>query len=608
MACRSIFLMACCIFVLLASPAVAADRPNILWLSAEDIGPHLGCYGYEIETPAIDAFSRGSLRFKNAWSTYPVCAPARTTVITGMYATSLGAGNMRCAAAKPASLKLLPELLRDSGYYCTNNSKKDYNLKDVADVWNQSSSKAHWKNRPEEKPFFAVFNFTGTHESKIRNKNHEQQIDPKSVSLFPYWPDTPEVRKDWAQYLDNIQTLDAWFGKHLKSLKDAQIADDTIVLFWGDHGSGMPRHKRFAGDSGLRVPMIVHVPEKWKSLWSNEYQAGATSDRLVSFVDLAPTVLRAAGVTVPETMQGSTFLGAETTAPKYNYGIRNRMDERNDVSRSITDGKYIYIRNFMSHLPHGQLVVYQQMTPTTSVWHQLFLSGKLNDVQAAFWKPRAKEELYDLEADPHETVNLASEPAKKEKLDQLRAALRKKQLQIVDLDLVPESVLHKFEQETGKPRISYAQSQGFRMQDLLDAAEGKSITENLISARVELQYWAIVNLISQADPLSSETQKSISSLMENSPSPTIRVKAAECCLSNDFSSDRAMEVLLLLANMDESNYFVAFNALDCLDRYRERLDEDGFAKIRALKLKPPHIDRGDNYLEKLLTRFSTSNN
>ena len=604
---RAIFLFACCISFCLtfwfSESVIAAERPNILWLSTEDIGPQLGCYGYDVKTPKLDAFADQSLLYKNAWSNYPVCAPARTTIITGMYATSLGAGNMRCNAIKPDSLKLLPELMRSGGYYCTNNSKTDYNFLDVGKVWDESSRKAHWKNRPQDKPFFAVFNYTKTHESKIRNESHTAKIDPKSVTLYPYWPDTPEVRKDWAQYLDNIEKLDGWFGNHLKSLQDAGIADDTIVIFWGDHGSGMPRHKRFAGDSGMRVPMIAYVPEKWKSLWSDDYVAGARSDRLVSFVDLAPTTLKIAGVEVPKSMQGSSFLGAESPHAKYNYGFRNRMDERNDVSRSISDGKFVYIRNFMPYLPHGQQVAFQQMTPTSKVWYQQFRDGKLNEVQSAFWEPRAKVELYDLEADPYETVNLASDESYASNLKELKTALRTKLLEIVDLDLVPESTLYAYEKTTGQSRVLYAQSEGFQMQSLFDAAEGKDVAKNLISDRVELQYWAIVNLIGSKVPSSSEDQKTVSSLMLNSPSPAIRVKAAEFCLSKKIMNDQAIETLLTLANINQSSYYAAVNALDCLDRYRQLLDDQMLTKIRSLETKVSDVQRGNNYLEKLMTRF-----
>ena len=365
----------------------------------------------------------------------------------------------------------------------------------------------------------------------------------------------------------------------------------------------MPRHKRFAGDSGMRVPMIAYVPEKWKSLWSDDYAAGGRTDRLVSFVDLAPTTLKIAGAAVPKSMQGSSFLGADASQSKYNYGIRNRMDERNDVSRSISDGKFVYIRNFMPYLPHGQQVVYQQMTPTSKVWYQQFRDGKLNSVQSAFWEPRAKEELYDLEADPYETVNLASDESYATHLKELKTALRAKLLEIVDLDLVPELILNDYEQKTGNSRVLYAETDGFQMQELLDAAEGKDVGKNLLSPRVELQYWAIVNLIGSKEPGSFEEGKTVHSLMRNSPSQPIRVKAAEYRLSREGTDEEAIAVLLTLANINESSYYVAVNALDCLDRYRQLLDDQTLTKIRGLETKVQSIQRGNNYLEKLMTRF-----
>ena len=599
------------IFTALTQSAFAsepAERPNIVWLSTEDIGPQLGCYGYEVNTPNIDAFAKRSLTFDVAWSNYPVCAPARTTIITGMYATSLGAGNMRCGAVKPEGLKLLPELMRDAGYYCTNASKTDYNLLDVNGVWDESSRKAHWKNRPEGKPFFAVFNQTKTHESKIRNRPHEKQIDPASVSLLPYWPDAPEVRRDWAQYLDNIQTMDGWFADHLKQIEDAGLSDDTIVIFWGDHGSGMPRHKRYAGDSGMRVPMIVHVPDKWKKFWSSNYAAGARSDWPVGFVDLAPTVLKIAGAEIPDRMQGETFLGADAKKADYVFGVRNRMDERYDVSRSVTDGKYVYIRNFMPHLPHGQFTDYQQQTQTTSVWFQKFGKGELNDVQSAFWKPRTSEELYDLQADPHETKNLAADSANASKLTELRDAMRKKMIQIGDLDLVPESTLFEFEQSTGKPRFEYGQQEGFRFKEILDAASGKDIESNLDSAKVELRYWALVNLIHSPDLPAMSQRKSASSMMRNDPSMAVRVKAAEFWLSkmkeDGAPIDEPVELLLKLADKQNSNYYVSCNALDLLDRYKDLLDDESILRIRKLNTDASEIPRGNENLVKLSHRFA----
>ncbi len=604
---RCLALFALLVFASVANEVNAsepADRPNIVWLSTEDIGPQLGCYGYEIATPNIDAFAKRSLTYDVAWSNYPVCAPARTTIITGMYATSLGAGNMRCAAVKPQGLKLLPELMRGAGYYCTNASKTDYNLQDVDGVWDESSQKAHWKNRPEGQPFFAVFNQTSTHESKTRKRPHVQQIDPATVSLFPYWPDVPEVRQDWAQYLDNIQTMDGWVARHLKQIENAGLAEDTIVIFWGDHGAGMPRHKRYAGDSGMRVPMIAHVPEKWKSFWSSNYVAGGRSDWPVGFVDLAPTVLKIAGAEVPSRMQGESFLGPDAKKADYVFGVRNRMDERNDVSRSLCDGRYVYIRNFMPHVPHGQYVEYQQTTNATRVWFEKFKSGELSEVQSAFWKPRQIEELYDLQADPYETRNLCLEAGLSIKLEELRKALKKKMIEIVDLDLVPESTLHEFEQKTGKSRTAYAEQDGFRMNDVLEAASGKNILPNLDSERIELRYWALVNLIKNAGLPGFHEQKSASSMMKNDPSMAVRLKAVEFWLSKGKFSKDVVEQLVELADKRNSNYYVACNALDCLDRYRSEIDDATIEKIQALDSDASEIKRGNDNLGKLLRRFA----
>ena len=277
-----------------ALSAVPEGRPNILWLSSEDHGPHLGCYGdkYAI-TPNLDAFAKKSLLYLNAISTAPVCAPARTTIISGMYAPSLGAHHMRSEAAKPDWLKFYPEFLREAGYYCTNNSKTDYNIEhNLKQIWDESSGKAHYRKRKNDQPFFAIFNQTCTHESRIRARgNTKTRHDPAAAPVPPYHPDIPAVRNNWAQYYDRLTQMDDWFGDHLQALEKGGLSEDTIVIFWADHGSGMPRGKRYAGWSGLHVPMIVHIPEKWKHLRPPEYKAGNSSDRLVGFVDLGATTL-----------------------------------------------------------------------------------------------------------------------------------------------------------------------------------------------------------------------------------------------------------------------------------------------------------------------------
>ncbi len=591
-----------------------SERPNILWLSCEDIGPQLGCYGVAtVKTPTIDALASRSLTYDNAWSNYPVCAPARTTIITGMYATALGAGNMRCNALKHDSVKLLPELMREAGYYCTNATKNDYNFfapgepkagfAQPGNPWDQCDRKAHWKNGPDGKPFFAVFNNTKTHESKIRKRPHEPQIDPASVSLSPYWPDTPEVRTDWAQYLDNIQTMDNWLARHLADLEKAGLADDTVVVFFGDHGAGMPRHKRYAGDSGMRVPMIVHVPEKWKSKWPSGYKPGARTSTPMGFVDLAPSMLHLAGVEIPKRMQGQSIFAPEFADNAYNIGFRNRMDERNDVSRSITDGKHVYIRNYMPELPHGQFIDYQQQTPTTSVWLKMFHAGKLNAIQSAFWKPRAMEELYDLQADPHETNNLADDPSLAASKAKLAAALDAKIDTIGDLDLVPESDLFQFEQKTGKPRTDYKLAEGFSLGQIHAVAKSTAANPtHLNDPQAAVRYWTLQRMLSQPKATRMQSMEQIHSMFTDD-SLSVQVKAAEVTLSCEQHVSDAITLLLHHANCNNSDYYLAGNCLDCLDRYSAHLTEAHLKAIVSLPAADKRVKRGGDNLEKLLKRF-----
>ena len=369
----------CLMFVVWAAVSHAADKPNILWITSEDNGPHLGCYGDDYATtPNLDALAKRGVMYSHCWSTAPVCAPARTTIISGLYPPSTGAQHMRSMTQLPESIRMYPEHLKKAGYYCTNNSKEDYNLQKPKDLWDASSGKAHWKNRKEGQPFFAIFNHTISHESKIRNEiKPENQIhDPAKVRVPAYHPDTPVVRKDWAQYYDRLTMMDKEVGQDLKELEEAGLADDTIIFYYGDHGSGMPRSKRWPYNSGLHVPLIVVIPEKFADLRPDGYETGGTIDRLVGFIDLAPTVLSLAGVEPPEEYQGHAFAGEfEAESPDYQYGFRGRMDERYDFVRTVGDGRFIYIRNYNPHEIYGQYVSYMFQTPTTAQWRGLLRSG-----------------------------------------------------------------------------------------------------------------------------------------------------------------------------------------------------------------------------------------
>ena len=333
----------------------AADHPNILWLSTEDMSPNLGCYGdKQAHAPHIDELAAEGIRYANAFVPCPVCATCRSSIITGVYSASLGTHHMRSKVRIPAEIRCFPAYLRGVGYYCTNNEKQDYNFKTPPGSWDESSHQATWQNRPtEETPFFAVFNFTGTHESSIRGDEpkYSQTIanlapdhlqDPANLKLPLYYPDTPKVRAHWARAYNVVSALDLWIAERLAELDAAGVADDTIVFFWSDHGAGIPRHKRWLYDTGTHVPLIVYVPEKWRHLVP--CTPGEVRDQLVSLVDLGPTVLNLAGVKIPAYMQGQPFLGPNLPAPRhYVYGTRDRMDESYDMIRAVRDGRYKYI-------------------------------------------------------------------------------------------------------------------------------------------------------------------------------------------------------------------------------------------------------------------------
>ena len=447
------FVIGCVLFTL-ATAAHAADRPNILWLSTEDMSPNLGCYGdKQAHTPHIDELAAEGILFKNAFVPTPVCATCRSAIITGVYSASLGTHGMRSKIQIPAEIRCFPQYLRQAGYYCTNNEKQDYNFQTPPGSWDESSFQASWKNRPTpETPFFAVFNFTGTHESSIRGDEPkysqttsvlkpDERHDPAKLKLPPYYPDTPKIREHWARYYNVVSSLDLWVAEHLTAIDEAGLADDTIVFFWSDHGAGIPRHKRWLYDTGMHVPLIVYVPPKWRHLVP--CMPGEVRDQLVSLVDLGPTVLNLAGLKVPGYMQGQPFLGPNVPEPrKYVYGARDRMDESYDMFRAVRDGRFKYIRNYIPQRPYTQSQSYGDNSDIMRELRRLNAEGELNAEQALFMRDKKpKEELYDLAADPYELNNLAEDAEHAAKRAELSAALDDWMLSIRDLGIIPEGML-----------------------------------------------------------------------------------------------------------------------------------------------------------------------
>ncbi len=427
------------------------DHPNIVWLSCEDISPRIGCYGDEVaQTPNIDKLATEGIKYTNVFTSAPVCAPCRSGIITGMHQTSIGTHHMRTGhhgkeglctpyqAVPPHYVKTFTEYLRNEGYYCTNNSKTDYQFGVPFTAWDECSKTAHYKNRPDkDQPFFAIFNYTMTHESK--NWPDPKKTDPSTVKVPPYYPDTETIRKDIARTYDNIAMLDSVIGVMLKELIDLGLADNTIVFYWSDHGDGLQRGKRWLYDSGTRVPLIIR--------WPGQIDPGQVSDRLISSIDFGPTVLSLANVPVPAHMQGIPFLGNQEKAPRnYYHGARDRFDDSYDMIRSVRDGKYLYIRNYYPQLPYIVWVPYRNRMPGMQDMLRLHAEGKLTGPQKIWFQDsRPPEEFYDCQADPHNINNLIDDPKHAGKIRELSEELDRWRIAAKDMgDMSEDQMLEMF--------------------------------------------------------------------------------------------------------------------------------------------------------------------
>jgi uncharacterized sulfatase len=499
----------------------------------------------------------------------------------------------------PAFMQMYPQLLREQGYYCTNNSKEDYNLRKVGTVWDDSSRKAHWKNRQAGQPFFAIFNHTVCHESKIRTRPHQQVHDPAKVRVPAYHPDTPEVRQDWAQYYDIVTEMDQLVGRNLRELEEAGLADDTIIFYYGDHGSGMPRSKRWTYNSGLNVPLIVSIPDKWKHLRPSEYTEGTATDRLVGFIDLAPTLMSLMGVKPPQWMQGAAFLGVhEATPRRYNFGFRGRMDERYDMVRSVRNKRYIYIRNYMPHKIYGQYIAYMFQTPTTRVWRELYDAGELTPPQTFFWETKPAEELYDLQADPDEVNNLAQSAAHQDVLLELRAAQQELALEIRDLGFLPEGEIHsrsagQAPYEMGHDVSRYPLERIMAAAEMAAAFDDESLAavrKSLLDKDSAVRYWGAMGLlIRQAND--DVSQRALASAL-NDDSPYVRIVAAQALGQFGEASylTDVTDVLIDAATPQSHGLFVAMLALNAIDALDDRVASLADS-IRELPDSVPGYDR-----------------
>lgn len=454
------------------------EKPNILWLVTEDMCAYLPAFGDStIKTPNLSRLAAEGIIYPNLYSVAGVCAPSRAAIATGMYPTSIGASNMRTnsdtqetglrayEAIPPGNVKMLSEWLRKQGYYCTNNYKTDYQFKHPLTAWDESSPYAHWRNRAEGQPFYAVFNFTETHESGLfepygfrhieTRHYHEGDRDytwnddrmteeetpvhlPKDTKfkIPPYLPDNDVVRRDFWKEYNNIAEMDRQVGAVLKQLEEDGLLENTIIFFYGDHGGPYPRQKRLVYDSGLNTPMIIRLPDK--------QLAGSKDNQLISFVDFAPTLLSLVGIAPPSYLQGHAFMGRYAAKQKrqYIHAAADRFDAETDAIRAVRDKQYKYIRNYRPQQGYYLPVAFRERIPTMQELLRLRDEGQLDSVQAQWFREsKPTEELFDCNADPHEIYNIADLPEYQEKLVELRLEMDRWIQEIGDQPNLPEAEL-----------------------------------------------------------------------------------------------------------------------------------------------------------------------
>lgn len=439
-------------------------RPNIVWLVAEDLSPVIPSFGDStIQTPNISRLAAEGICYDNFYSPSPVCAPSRAAISTSMYPTHIAANNMRTGpwfatdmpeefirrfdhllpegisnyeALPPPGVRMFSEYLREADYYCTNNAKQDYQFRCTLTAWDETSDKAHWKNRKMGQPFFSIFNFNVTHESQIwsRAKDSLWIDENAAVPVPPYLPDTELGKQDVRRMYSNIKMMDHQVGEMLKELEAQNLLDSTIIFWYTDHGGPLPRQKRLLYDSGLKVPMVVRFPDK--------RNAGTRDDQMISFIDLGPTVLSLTGL-IPTEVDGKAFLGPHKVPDRnYIYAAADRFDAQYDCNRAVRDKRYKYIKYYQPEKPMYLPVKYREQMAIMQELLRLKKSGELTPMQAQWFRTtKPKEELFDTQTDPFELNNLAEDPKYADKLNELKSKCETWVTSFEDTGLIPEKEL-----------------------------------------------------------------------------------------------------------------------------------------------------------------------
>ncbi len=559
------------------------EKPNILWLVVEDMTPYLSFYGNAYTTtPTLDSLAKNSIVFDNAYSNGAQCSPARSTLISGVYAPMLATDWHREARPVPQEF-YYPLYLREAGYYTSNNSKTDYNdSKRPENLWDKSKKGATYVDRPNKsQPFFSVFNYNGTHTQRIATRDtlnrKPRYIHRDSITLPAYLPDIPEIRDDIAWHYDAVSKMDLWVKKRLQELKDSGEHENTIIFFYSDHGGCLPRAKAFVYEVGTKIPLLVHFPEKFKHLAG--VKTTGRDDRLVGFVDFAPTIFNLLDVEIPDFMMGQPFLGKNLPQPKKELFLYRANQEQNFIpSRALTDGKYRLIWNFNTAHPNGVRQSYQWQMPSYQAWDQAFIQGKTDSLQSVFWNPMEPLEFYDTENDFYEVKNLVNALEHQERLNSMKEKLLSFMKENKDLGLYPWSMRRK---EDSIPFYNYVRNTNQNVSAVIDAAALASMAkpsdkallmENLKSEVPAIRYWGVMGLLQLFTHHKLEKiPDQIVSIFQNPKEETeIRLIAAELLVKHGNNKDALNYILQQV----KDNHFTVFSVLQNLGSKAKPLEKE----------------------------------
>ena len=518
-------------FVSCTLPLTGKDiKPNILWITSEDNSIEwISCYGSKnAKTPNIDQLAKEGFRYLYCFDNGAVCAPTRSSWITGMHSISNGTQPMRSGFEIPATISFYNELLQKAGYFTSNCSKTDYNLRgpkgrNPKEFWDYSGGDyaGTWKKRKEGQPFFTVYNIGDSHESRAFGDHKDESIDPEKMILAPYHPDLPEMRNTYAKYASAISKMDSLVGQAIENLKQDGLYENTIIVYNSDHGGVLARSKRFLYSSGIHCPLIVRIPEKMKALYPKGKTPGSTMDRIVSFIDMPKTWVSLTGAEMKDQFQGRIFLGPNTEPEsQYHFSWRERADERFDNVRVMRDKQFAYHKNYAPFAPNGQYLAYMHNMKATGAWERHHLAGKTNAVTGRFFEPRPSEEFYDNFKDFHNIDNQIDDPLHQTKIKELKKELRRQQLKYFDSGLMPEEMRNRIIKEKNTtvydfvrdPKL-YPLAQYLDYSDLALTRKKKNLKtfiKGLADEDPVKRYWSVIGLLlleKQAKPAIPELKK-----------------------------------------------------------------------------------------------------